>query len=117
MRKRARLIYNPTSGNEGLKRFVPDILNIMEQAGYESSAFQTTPKPFSRVKKQSGLLKPALSSLWQQAAMGRSMKLSMGLRQPKSGLKWRLSLPVQRMIMRGHCGFPVMIRLKRHGLF
>ena len=47
MRKRARLIYNPTSGNEGLKRFVPDILNIMEQAGYESSAFQTTPKPFS----------------------------------------------------------------------
>ncbi len=48
MRKRARLIYNPTSGNEGLKRFVPDILNIMEQAGYESSAFQTTPKPFSR---------------------------------------------------------------------
>ncbi|MDN6104862.1 MAG: diacylglycerol kinase, partial [Lacticaseibacillus paracasei] len=47
MRKRARLIYNPTSGNEGLKRFVPDILDIMEQAGYESSTFQTTPKPFS----------------------------------------------------------------------
>lgn len=57
MRKRARLIYNPTSGNEGLKRFVPDILDIMEQAGYESSTFQTTPKPFLHVKKQSVPLK------------------------------------------------------------
>ena len=47
MTQRARLIYNPTAGNEGLKRFVADILAVMEQAGYESSAFQTTPEPFS----------------------------------------------------------------------
>jgi diacylglycerol kinase (ATP) len=46
MRKRARLIYNPTSGNEGLKRFVPDILDIMEQAGYESSTFSNNPEAF-----------------------------------------------------------------------
>lgn len=47
MRKKARLIYNPTSGNEGLKRYVADILDIIERAGYEASAYQTTPKPFS----------------------------------------------------------------------
>ncbi|WP_262316812.1 diacylglycerol kinase [Lacticaseibacillus parakribbianus] len=45
--QRARLIYNPTSGNEGMKRYVADILDVMEQAGYESSAFQTTPTPLS----------------------------------------------------------------------
>ncbi|WP_225047792.1 diacylglycerol kinase [Lacticaseibacillus kribbianus] len=45
--QRARLIYNPTSGNEGMKRYVADILDVMEQAGYESSAFQTTPTPWS----------------------------------------------------------------------
>lgn len=48
---RARLIYNPTSGNEGLKRYVADILNVMEQAGYEASAFQTTPEAFSAKKE------------------------------------------------------------------
>ncbi|WP_390408180.1 diacylglycerol kinase [Lacticaseibacillus jixiensis] len=47
MTQRARLIYNPTSGNEGMKRSVADILNILEQAGYEASAFQTTPEHFS----------------------------------------------------------------------
>lgn len=47
MRNRARLIYNPTSGAETLKKSVPDILNVLEQAGYETSAFQTTPEPLS----------------------------------------------------------------------
>ncbi|WP_203632765.1 diacylglycerol kinase [Lacticaseibacillus suibinensis] len=53
MRPRARLIYNPTSGNEGMRRYVADILDVMEQAGYEASAFQTTPKPFSAKKEAS----------------------------------------------------------------
>lgn len=48
---RARLIYNPTSGNEGMRKYVADILNEMEKAGYESSAFQTTPEPFSAQKE------------------------------------------------------------------
>lgn len=47
MRMRARLIYNPTSGHETMLRNVGEILNILERAGYEASAFQTTPKPFS----------------------------------------------------------------------
>lgn len=53
MTQRARLIYNPTSGNEGMKRYVADILDVMEQAGYESSAYQTTPEPFSAKKEAS----------------------------------------------------------------
>ncbi len=47
MRPRARLIYNPTSGNEGMRKYVADILNEIEKAGYEASAYQTTPEPFS----------------------------------------------------------------------
>ncbi|MFT8743510.1 MAG: diacylglycerol kinase, partial [Lentilactobacillus hilgardii] len=44
MRKRARVIYNPTSGREILKQKMVDILNVFEQAGYETSAFATTPE-------------------------------------------------------------------------
>lgn len=47
MRQRARIIYNPTSGRETLKRAIPDILNVYERAGYETSAFCTTPSPLS----------------------------------------------------------------------
>jgi len=47
MQKRARLIYNPTSGHEVMKRNVADILAILEQAGYEASAYQTTAEPES----------------------------------------------------------------------
>ncbi|WP_164508380.1 diacylglycerol kinase [Companilactobacillus kedongensis] len=41
---RARLIYNPTSGHETLRNNVGEILNVLEKAGYEASAFRTTPK-------------------------------------------------------------------------
>ncbi|EGQ3790593.1 diacylglycerol kinase [Staphylococcus pseudintermedius] len=41
MRKRARIIYNPTSGKEVFKRALPDVLIKMEQAGYETSAYAT----------------------------------------------------------------------------
>lgn len=47
MRKRARIIYNPTSGREALKNDLVDILGIFEQAGFETSAYATTPKPNS----------------------------------------------------------------------
>lgn len=47
MRKRARVIYNPTSGREVLKSKMIDILNVLERAGYETSAFETTPVPNS----------------------------------------------------------------------
>ncbi|MGX7030808.1 diacylglycerol kinase [Vagococcus zengguangii] len=44
---RARVIYNPTSGKELMKRHLPDILAILEEAGYEASAYATTPEPDS----------------------------------------------------------------------
>ena len=47
MRKRARIIYNPTSGREALRTYLVDILSIYEKAGYETSAFATTPAPNS----------------------------------------------------------------------
>lgn len=39
--KKARLIYNPTSGREIIRKRLPDILEIMEQAGYETSCHAT----------------------------------------------------------------------------
>ncbi len=44
MQKRARVIYNPTSGREALKQNMIDILNVFEEAGYETSAYATTPE-------------------------------------------------------------------------
>lgn len=40
--KRARLIYNPTSGREMIKRHLPEILGKLEAAGYEASCHATT---------------------------------------------------------------------------
>lgn len=42
LRKRARLIYNPTSGQEIMKKNIAEVLNIIEGYGYDTSAFQTT---------------------------------------------------------------------------
>ncbi|MDR3190208.1 MAG: diacylglycerol kinase [Lactobacillaceae bacterium] len=47
MTKRARIIYNPTSGREAIRRDLVEILEVYEQAGYETSAFATTAKPNS----------------------------------------------------------------------
>ena len=51
MMKRARLIYNPVSGKEQLPQRVADILNVIEQAGYEASAFRTTRQEKSAQKE------------------------------------------------------------------
>lgn len=40
--KRARLIYNPTSGREEMKRRLPDILQRLEMGGIETSCHATT---------------------------------------------------------------------------
>lgn len=41
MAKRARLIYNPTSGREEIKRRLPDILQRLERGGLETSTHAT----------------------------------------------------------------------------
>lgn len=40
--KRARIIYNPTSGRELFRKELPKVLEKFEQAGYETSAHATT---------------------------------------------------------------------------
>lgn len=40
--KRARIIYNPTSGREAFKKHLPDVLAKLEVAGYETSCHATT---------------------------------------------------------------------------
>ncbi|WP_028590867.1 diacylglycerol kinase [Paenibacillus massiliensis] len=40
--KRARLIYNPTSGREEMRRRLPDILQRLDQGGIEVSVYATT---------------------------------------------------------------------------
>ena len=40
--KRARIIYNPTSGREAFKKHLPDVLEKLEIAGYEASCHATT---------------------------------------------------------------------------
>lgn len=51
MVKKARLIYNPVSGNEQMTGNVAGILNTLEKAGYEASAYQTTVEPLSAKKE------------------------------------------------------------------
>lgn len=40
--KRARIIYNPTSGRELFRRHLPEVLERLEKAGYETSCHATT---------------------------------------------------------------------------
>jgi len=40
--KKARIIYNPTSGRESFKKVLPSVLERLEIAGYETSAHATT---------------------------------------------------------------------------
>lgn len=51
VRKRARLIYNPTSGQEIIKQNIAEVLEVLEGLGYETSAFQTKPEPLSAQKE------------------------------------------------------------------
>lgn len=42
MIKRARIIYNPTAGREAFKKHIGEVLERLEQAGYETSCHATT---------------------------------------------------------------------------
>jgi diacylglycerol kinase (ATP) len=54
--KRARLIYNPTSGREQVKRQLPFILSKLEQAGYEASCHATTPEEGDAIRAARGAI-------------------------------------------------------------
>ena len=57
--KRARLIYNPTSGQEIIKKNIAEVLDVLEDVGYETSAYQTTPAPLSAQKEAERAAKAA----------------------------------------------------------
>ncbi len=81
MQKRARVIYNPTSGRELLKQKMVDILNIFEQAGYETSAYATT-QPRTPLRMKRGVqLRLVLNWSLLRAVMARLTRLSMALRR------------------------------------
>jgi methionine--tRNA ligase beta chain len=61
-RKRARLIYNPTSGQEIMKKNVAEVLHIFEGYGYETSAFQTTPEPDSAKNEANNVAQTAAAA-------------------------------------------------------
>ena len=82
--KKARVIYNPTSGKELLKKNLADILQALEEAGFEASAYATTPEPDSAKNE------------------ARSTKWSMGSLRLNTVLKWPLSQPVRRTTMLEH---------------
>lgn len=74
MTRKARLIYNPVSGHEQMPKNVADILDVLEQAGYEASAFRTTPEEKVLKMKLRVPQKRALSSLLPLVEMGQSTK-------------------------------------------
>ena len=45
--KRARLIYNPTAGREMIAKKLPQLLAVLEQAGYETSCHATTGRGYA----------------------------------------------------------------------
>ena len=96
--KRARLIYNPTSGQEIMKKNVAEVLDILEGAGFEASAFQTTPDENS-AKNEATRAAKAGFDLLLLVVMVQSMRLFLGLPHSKIAHKWRLFQRGQQMTL------------------
>ena len=101
MRKRARIIYNPTSGREAMRNDLVDILAVYEQAGYETSAFATTPAPNSAKNEATRAAKEGFDLIVAAGGDGTFV------------LPWRLFRRGRPTTMRVPCGFRVMIRSLR----
>ncbi len=106
MTQRARLIYNPTSGNEGMKRYVADILDVMEQAGYESSAYQTTPEPFSAKKEASRATLDGFDLIVAAGGDGTINEVVNGIAPHRHRPKMAIIQQGPLMTMRAHWPFP-----------
>ena len=88
--KRARLIYNPTSGQEIMKKNVGQVLDILEGFGYETSAFQTTPEPDSAKNEASRAAKAGFDLVIAAGGDGTINEVGNGLaplkKRPKVAL-------------------------------
>ncbi len=90
MRVRARLIYNPTAGHETLLRSVGQILNILEKAGYEASAYQTTREPESAAKEAQRVAKEGFGLIVAAGGDGTINEVVNGI----AGLKKRPKMAI-----------------------
>lgn len=100
---RARIIYNPTSGRELLKKNLVDILSVYESAGYETSTFATTPEPFSARNEAERAARAGFDLIVAAGGDGTINEVVNGLVGLEKDLKWRSSLQERQMIMLEHC--------------
>ena len=98
--KKARLIYNPTSGQEIIKKNIAEVLDVLEDVGYETSAYQTTPEPFSAQNEAERAAKAGFDLIIAAVEMVRLTKWSMGSQVWKIVRRWPLFRPVPPMTMR-----------------
>ena len=98
--KKARLIYNPTSGQEIIKKNIAEVLDVLEDVGYETSAYQTTPEPFSAQNEAERAAKAGFDLIILCWWRWYDWKWSMGLQVWKIGRRWPLFRPVPPMTMR-----------------
>lgn len=97
---RARLIYNPTSGQEMMKKSVPEVLDILEGFGYETSAFQTTAEKHSALNEARRAAKAGFDLLIAAGGDGTINEVVNGIAPLKSVPRWLLSQQEQPMILR-----------------
>lgn len=102
MTRKARLIYNPVSGHEQMPKNVADILDVLEQAGYEASAFRTTPKENSARNEATRAAKEGFDLIVAAGGDGTINEVVNGIAFLETGLKWQLFLLVLLMIMLVH---------------
>ena len=96
---RTRLIYNPTSGQETMKKNIAEILDVLEGFGHETLLSQQQLMNILQKMKQDELQKLDLNSLLQQVVMVRLMKLLMELHHLKIGPNWRSFQQERPMIL------------------
>ena len=102
--KRARVIYNPTSGKELIRKHLADILEVLEKAGYEASAFCDDCSPILCFRDEASRAgKPGFDLLLlQPEATEPLIEVVNGIAPLKSAPKWRSSQAEQPMIMLVH---------------
>lgn len=61
--KRARLIYNPAAGREEIEENLSEVLNVYEEAGYQTSAFRTTSEKFSAMNEARRIVQAGIDLL------------------------------------------------------
>jgi diacylglycerol kinase (ATP) len=88
--KRARIIYNPTSGREAIKRDLLEVIRVYESAGYETSTFATEKKKNSAADEAKRAAQDGFDLLVAAGGDGTVNEIINGI----SGLKKRPKLAI-----------------------